>query len=346
MADVDEVARAGLEPVDTRADPLALVALQNTLQAAARNPVVGFPFGNPVSFEWRHQPQLRVPYRVAPKTNGVRVAVCLGLATRGGASTPAAFVMDRNCAVYGLVLDAAPLWVFSKGGTLLDAELVPARTPQETQAAGTPSDAAPSDAAGHPSAAWEIVIFDAASVGGVLIQAYPLSTRLEAAAKVAAQLSSPTIRFSVKRMVALRPGLTPEEVLGPEPRLPSDGFVLTPEYAPASTSGTAEAIFKLKDPHTLDVLWADTGLWYGDGSDFVSLLALRPDTTVEGLPSPPPLVRTVVELAIEEVTDRVLRLRFVGLRPGKRTPNNVRCVVRTLVSAQEHVALADIVAGL
>ena len=149
-------------------------------------------------------------------------------------------------------------------------------------------------------------------------------------------------------MVPLDAHTTGDAVQGPGsgPAVPSDGFVLTPEYAAVSTPGTAEAIFKLKDPHTLDVLWGDTGLWYGDGADFVALRALRPVVDVAGLPAQLPTAPVVVELAITDVTPERLALRFVGLRPGKRVPNNVRCVERTLVSAAEHVTLRDIVAAL
>ena len=337
MADVDDVACTGLTLLEEGAKaPEAAFAVQRVLLAAGRNPTVGFPFGNPVSFEWRHLPLLRVAYRVAPKTNGVRVALVLGVVpppagvaspssaagSAAAGAAPCAFLMDRTCRLFGLPLTAAPAWVFERGGTLLDAELVqdPAR-----------------------DGAWRLVVFDGALVGGLSMQQAPLSVRLQMAAGVVDKLAAPGFAFGVKTMVPLVAGVTAEAVLGPEPRLPSDGFVLTPEYAGATTAGTAETVFKLKDPHTLDIWWADTGLWYGDGADFVSLAMLRPEVVVQGLPDTPPVKPVVVELAITAVSDRTLTLQFVAHRPGKHAPNNARCVMRTLVSAQEGVTLADIV---
>ena len=331
MADLDEVAATGLVAVSDSAGRVAEAAVQGVLLAAHRHPTVGFPFGNPISFEWRHLPLIGVPYLVAAKTNGVRVAVCMGAAPGDGSAAPAApaaFLMDRNRVLYGLPLQGAPAWVFQGGGTLLDAEL----------AVG---------ASGDPDAGYIITVFDAALVGGIPVHTAALTTRLEMAASAVQELSSPLVRFVVKRMVPLTATLTAEEVLGPGPRAPSDGFILTPQYAAVSSSGTAEAIFKLKDPHTLDVLWGDTGLWYGDGADFVGLSALRPKVDISGLPSQAaPAEPVVVELAIVEITEELLQLQFVALRPGKRQPNNVRCVERTLVSAREKVGLLDIVQAL
>lgn len=128
---------------------------------------------------------------------------------------------------------------------------------------------------------------------------------------------------------------------------PHDGFVLTPEYGDCSGSGTAEFVLKLKDTHTLDLRWTDTGLWYGDGADYNTVHTLRPTVELINFPAARgPVTPVVVEAAATMPSPSTLHLTFLGVRPGKLEPNNVRCVTRTLVSVQEAATLESVVQAL
>lgn len=316
---MEDIVAAGFKSITTEA---AYRDAAVVLQAAARNTTRAvFPFGNPVSIERRHLAVFeQLPYWVAQKTNGCRVALLFG---RSVTDAPCAYMMSRAGDLFGLPCSgAAAQWVFRDGGTLLDGELVRC------------------DATG----AWFVLVFDAALIGGVSLAPFPLSERLQGIASVCEAFDDGGA-LTLRPKTMWRLGATTPGVVAHPGDFAVDGYILTPELDGPTGSGTAEAVFKIKAVHTLDVLLADGALLYGSAGDVVDVCTLRPVVTVVGLPTTPQERPVVVEVAITAVDAEHLELTFVMARPHKATPNNVRCVRRTLVSAMENVTLEDVFAS-
>jgi hypothetical protein len=106
-------------------------------------------------------------------------------------------------------------------------------------------------------------------------------------------------------------------------------------------------VFKQKPVHTLDLWVADDTLTFGREGEMRAVATLRSSVTVCGLETlgPPPVTGCVVEMAVTAVSDTALTLTALGFRPDKNSPNNLECVVKTLLSAADVVTLQDVVAA-
>jgi hypothetical protein len=292
-------------------------------QALARysRPPKRYPFGNPMSIERKDVPLVkRVGVWVAEKTDGVRVCLLL---TTTSENVTAAYLMDRNCTVYGCPLGASKS-MFKD--SLFDCEIV-----------GAPAGNAGSDA-------WTLVVFDVAVLkGDPGIGHQPLSARLKALETVIGTQVSvriPGVMAVPKPMYYMA---LPDKASG----LPSDGYILTAEGAPVSRPGSARDVWKIKAHHTIDLLVGpEKTLWCGDSGDLVALASLRyPD-----LPSLPHCLQAgdprVAEGTIVELEPRgtasAMVLAFVRVRSDRTTPNNLGCVVSTLKSVVDNVRVEDI----
>jgi hypothetical protein len=157
-----------------------------------------------------------------------------------------------------------------------------------------------------------------------------------------------------------------------ESDLPCDGYVLTPEMLPASRPGTAWSIFKLKAAHTVDLLWSDNRLWYGDGDSMFELSTLyqQPSSVTISFDDPPPstLSPAIVEMlpmisnvgpasllsarvpTIHGSLDtkdsialrRHIHLTFVSTRTDRDVPNNQVCILGSFNSVMDAVTLQSI----
>ncbi len=309
---VDDLRALGLTALGSKvALDIAGQVVGRLLDMAGR-PFGLYPFGNPVSAEtWHVGVVADTAYALAHKTDGVRAALCLGT-VRG---MRVAVAMDREGTLFDLPGTQAPSYVWD--GTLVDCELL-----------------------GAPGAV-QCVGFDAALLAGLRCASESLTERLQSMRMLLEQVTMPGVALQVKRMVPLVPGA--RDRLGPSP-WPSDGFILTPEHHAPPGPGTAEHIIKVKEVHSLDVLWTDGGpssLWFGDGAGTVALSTLRPEVQVLDMPPATAVAAgpIIVELAVVSVQKHKLELRYLRTRPGKSVPNNARCVRRTLLSAQDPVSL-------
>jgi hypothetical protein len=322
--------------------------------AAAR-----YPFGNPVSIEREHVAHVRMtPYWVAEKSDGVRVA--LVLTRTPGARTPVAVLLGRDDAASLLEVTCHAHFF---NDSVFDAELVPY-----------------GGGGGGPDALL-LLVFDAAVLAGDASVAHlPLSERravldavlpsqvvgdaaaratavaelrivaADAAVHVVAQPMLPLFGPRYRRDAALDDVAALHAAL----RHASDGYILTPEDAPAALPGTAPAVFKLKTVHTLDLRWNAGELWYASGDD---------DFPLHGIAAAAPFLaaartadalwarlRDVAPGAVVEVGvhvggvggDAAVYLSFERVRVDRAGPNQTLCATRTFASARDAVTLADV----
>ena len=278
------------------ASAVVQAAVNRTLAACGRLTDRRYPFGDPVSIEASHLPLLRAKtYLVADKSDGVRAAVVLAHA---GAVFYAACI-DRRGVMRALALTADEA-LFD--GTVLDCELVCTH-----------------------AGVYTFVVFDVACIAGdATVGSAPLRERLDAldAALVGAAINDTHIR--VKRMFDVRSEGCEAVFAAHAANLDyaTDGAILTPNQAGAPHSGTAPAILKLKDCHTIDFQWAGGELWFGDARELFQAHTLRLRFFEDELRHVP--FGGIVEMAPDSgvATAAALRdLHFVQARPDKSLPN-------------------------
>ena len=321
----------------THAPESAQRAVAATLKGIGRTGRHTYPFGNPVSVERCHVDVIKqLPYWVAEKTDGVRVAlICVSLP---GTTEAASYIMDRVGRLYGFPIAAAKTFF---DGSVFDAELV-----------------CQADNEMHT-----LLVFDVACLrGDGSIGSKPLSARLKAIhgvflrqddtrARDDAVLSNRVVsirrdvRVAAKDMYRLEDGVEAVHAAMKTLRHASDGYILTPEQGGASLPGTAWSTYKIKSAHTIDLLWTSGTLWYGEGETLFPITDLR----LAGMVRAPQYDATefkayagcIVEVT-PEVTDGCMTLSFLKLRTDRDAPNNVVCVTRTLKSALDAVTIVDV----
>ncbi len=304
---MDDVGAAGFKEASAE----AIRAAEHVIRASGRH---GFPFGLPVSIERERHLSLFTTreFWATPKIDGTRVAVIF--------SDKGPVLMDRARTCYALSVDKCP--GFFARGTLMDGEL----------------------AFNDVSKTWQVLVFDLAAVAGVPVTD-PLSKRLGALQALCPCVISSQVALVCKPMVRVTvEGLAALQTLLPHFR--ADGVIFTPEAEGPTRPGMAPHVLKMKTVHTLDLLWTDGGLWFGDAATTVPVSSLRPRVITTGFPPCPPTTATVIEAAVHHVSDQELHLHFQTLRPKKSDPNNTLCVTRTLVSAIDNLTIADIVHAL
>ena len=314
------------------------------LKAIGRAGKHAYPFGNPVSVERCHVSAIKqMPYWVAEKTDGVRVAlVCT---TLPGTTQGVSYLMDRVGRLYGLPI-AGSRDLFR--GSIFDAELV---HEQDTDV-------------------YTVQVFDVAALrGDAGIAARPYSERRAALFSVFPKVPVDTDRVTAvlgghilcgrhdvhllaKQMYPLHGDGSDVKGAVTALRHASDGYILTPEREGAPVPGTAWTTYKIKASHTIDLLWSGNTLWYGEGETLFPITDLR----VEGLVAAPTHVSEQYKDAagcVVEVTPTVLdddsapggkrmHLTFLKVRLDRDAPNNVVCVLRTLKSALDAVTIDDL----
>jgi hypothetical protein len=328
------------------ASPAGVAAFNALVAASNRVSASGFPFGNPVSIERHHVPIVASKqYWAAAKTDGIRVAVafCRDAGGVGAAAAAGGHVVLRTRAgqTKGLAVQAPDI-LFD--GTLLDVELA-------VQEGGSPQVV--------------LLVFDIAMFAGHFCSQEPLSRRLAHIRDVCAGVAPAVFPGGVLGSPRLVPkSMVPLWVTdrldgtdgpdGPDGTLAipthgcaADGYVFTPEDEPCARPGTAYTVFKAKPVHTLDLWVADDTLTFGREGEMRAVATLRPTVVARGLEAlgPPPVTGCVVEMAVSAVSDVSLVLTALGFRPDKNTPNNLECVVKTLLSAADVVTLQDVVAA-
>jgi len=295
-----------------QADDNAKLSASQFSAACGRPINLKYPFGNPVSIERTHLPIFAsASYMVADKSDGVRV--CIILSSMGNFKF--AVAMERTGKMYGLAMKTDAVFF---QGTIMDAELV--RTHDGN---------------------WRVLLFDACAIAGnTNVEYLSLPERLELLESCMPNMSllSPNWTMEVKKMFPLK---------GPRDALPkylealaynTDGFILTPEQEPASQSGTAPHIFKIKTCHTMDFLWSGNMLWYGDQKE------LFPITNIP-LPFDGTQLKHVRNGAVVEMSPQVDKagvitmIHFAQERPDKDTPNSYFTVHRTLQSVIDAITL-------
>jgi hypothetical protein len=300
-------------------NPIGQSAIRALCTHCARPHTTTYPFGNPVSAERSHMDILaKVPYLVADKSDGVRVCVLFGCHQ----GVYVAALQDRTGRLYGVEVSAdAALFQ----GTMLDAELV--RTGQGVYA---------------------LLVFDACCIAGSRqVEHMPLTDRLEALRTCTTpeflRFANPNLSLSVKPMFDVLNTKALEAHLRGLP-YETDGFILTPDQEPASGPGTAPGILKLKTHHTLDFMWMNNMLWFGDTKDLFPVASVQLAFEPAQLVAVPP--GAIVEMTPQ--TDRhgnVVMLHYCQTRPDKDTPNGYITVTRTLHSIRDNVTLAEVVAA-
>ena len=297
--------------------------VKDVLIRAGRYSPATYPFGNPISMETCHIPVVAsTGYWATKKTDGTRV--CLLFCTVGSGATlcKVAVAMDRVGNLFGLKVSCDP-HLFA--GSIFDAELV--------QCPG--------------SADFKIQIFDVAMLEGERLDREPLSARLALIEDVFADTVCllPRVSFETKKMVRLQNlrDLLNEEQPGPggaPPCVPTDGFILTPEDGPAALPGTAWAVFKIKEHHTVDLLLTDAELWYGSGDELLRVDAFpgyegRVEVTDDLTKLPD---GSIIEFQVG-IAAKGLVLTKKCVREDKATPNNAFCLTRTLASIVDSVTI-------
>ena len=300
-----------LEPVRCRD------AVVDVLIRAGRHSPTAYPFGNPISMEACHIPIVTAKgYWVTKKTDGTRVCLLFYTAGSGASAFKMAVVMDRVGNLYGLKVSCDP---FLFKGSIFDAELV--RCPD--------------------SGRFKIQVFDVAMLEGELLDREALSTRLQLISDVLEDTTclAPSASFEAKKMVRLQ-NLADLLTRHESELVPTDGFILTPEKGPAALPGTAWAVFKIKERHTVDLLLTDAVLWYGSGDE---LLRVDAFPGLEGRVVAADDLTKLPDGRIFEfevcVTDAGLVLTKKCIREDKSTPNNAFCISRTLVSIRDAVTI-------
>ena len=274
-----------------------------------------YPFGDPVSLSASHLDQLRArKYYAADKSDGVRACCVLA----GSAVGYHAVLLGRRGQAKGLAA-AADAALFR--GTVLDGELVQAG-----------------------AAGWRYVVFDVAVLGGSsMVASLTLSGRLAA---VGAALAAADLQWEGGIQVCVKPMFPlPERADQLQAWLAglpyaSDGVILTPWQDGAPLPGTAHAVFKVKQCHTLDFYWHDGQLWFGSEQEMFPAARL-------GMVFDPAQLRGVPNGSIVEMAPDAggggggssLRLHYYQPRPDKRTPNAFGTVQGTLQSIADGLTL-------
>jgi len=253
-------------------------------------------------------------YWVTDKSDGVRA--CLVLCR--SPSTFVSVLVDRKGGMFAVSVQADEA-LFA--GTVVDAEVVH----------------------GHDGG-FVLLLFDTCCVAGRReVEHEPLSVRLKVLREVvclALSFRRPGVAVVTKPMFDLADsaGLAAHMArLGYE----TDGYILTPDSDDASPPGTAPGILKLKTDHTLDFLWADGMLWFGDQTDLFPAqhlgLAFQPQQ-LGGVRN-----HAVVEMVPQTNKDgQVVMMHYLQERPDKDTPNSYVTVTRTLQSVRDNVTLESI----
>lgn len=286
-----------------------------------------YPFSNPVSITRQHVPLVHAqPYWVAEKTDGVRV--CLVLTCRAD-GTRTSVLIDRRGQVYGLPVRASEDLFH---GSVFDGELVRVE--------------------GSGSATYKYLVFDVAAIAGVTVGGVadePYSGRRKLVANLfdeGAPLITclhPNLTFVPKHMVLLGDVRSGAAQLPRADGHASDGYMLTPENGPVPPPGIDRSTFKVKAVHTVDFLWSDGMLWFGDGESRHPVTRLRDDVIVdvasfEGVPA-----GVIVETVPELLPTGALSLRLDKQRPDRAAPNGTVSAQGTLQSARDAVTIEDVV---
>lgn len=278
-----------------------------------------YPFGNPVSAERLHLDYVRKQeYLVTDKSDGVRGCfVCCETDT----TFVSAFV-DRRCNMYGIAVDA------DEGlynGTVLDAEIVQSGDGRIF-----------------------VLVFDTCAIGGIPdVQTESLQRRLQFARDIVlpnCSFKRPEIALHVKQMFSVsdKESMTKMKQHVSSLEYDTDGYILTPAYDGASTPGKADRIIKLKDDHTLDFMWSNDMLWFGDESEFFPATYVHLTFETRQLRNIAP--GTIVEMVPQkDKANNVVMMHFAQERPDKDCPNSYLTVTRTLVSIKDAVTLDAIV---
>ena len=301
-------------------DSASRTAVNSVLQKSGRLVILrsgqqSYPFGNPVSAERLHLDFVkRQEYLVTDKSDGVRG--CL-VCCQTESTFVSAFV-DRRCNMYGIAIDADE-GIFQ--GTVLDAEIVQTRDDKTF-----------------------VLVFDTCAIGGIQeVELDSLQRRLQFVRDVVlpnCAFKRPGIVLQVKQMFEASNSETKAKIKEHLSSLEydTDGYILTPAYDAASTPGKAERVIKLKDDHTLDFMWSNDMLWFGDESEFFPAtyvhLAFEPRQLRNIAPG------TIVEMVPQkDKAGNVVMLHFAQERPDKDCPNSYLTVTRTLVSIKDAVTL-------
>jgi hypothetical protein len=318
-------------------------AVSQALRQVGRAGRHTFPFGNPVSIERSHVAVIKqLPYWVAEKTDGVRVAI---ICTRTPGTTQAvSYIMDRMGQLYGLPLLCSQR-VFD--GSLFDAELVhepdtDTYAVQVFDVAALHGDACIGKASFTARRAVLQTLFHASDADWTADRSSALLTgRILSGRRDLHFVAKPA--FQLTNCDALQTAVS-------ELRHATDGYILTPDGEGASEPGTAWTTYKVKTCHTIDLLWSANTLWYGEGDTLYPILDLRIHDDADVLITFDKTEFKTDAGCIVEVSPSIradgatLHLTFVKARPDRDTPNNVVCVCRTLKSALDNICLDDVIA--
>lgn len=305
-----------------------------------------YPFGKPISVERSHIPLIKSrPYWVCEKTDGLRVALVF---LKNASAKPVAYMIDTIGKIYGLQVSAAAAYF---EGSLFDGELVYRPDTRD----------------------YAVLVFDVACVhGDASIAAKPYADRRDIIRRVfpSACVSEDTARRSVLLegfILSGRPGVNllrkdmytldqAADLKAAVKTLPhaSDGFILTPDDDSCPGPGTAWTTYKIKERHTIDLLWDGTELWYGNGAELFPISGLNLADIASGDAKLDKIVYTKGDLAsfasgsILEMTPEILAGGFICLRLEKKrvdceVPNNILCVSRTIKSVVDGISLDDFI---
>ena len=340
---------AGIHPFPTLAPMEALKVMGDSKAVRAAfarygrlNQRTQYPFGNPVSIERGHLPALtRERYWVTDKVDGMRA--CMVLTTDPATGAGLAALMDRRGTLYGLPVACDGAYF---DDSIFDCEVVVS------------------------SGRTTVLVFDTCVIcGDDSVGAGPLSARLKELAEVfptgldiaptRTQIAAgvPGMVFVAKPMTPLGgpawgPAVPVFRVGAPKsfPGFPTDGYILTPDGEGSPPPGTATTTLKVKTAHTLDLLWIDRDLYFGPGSNQVSVRTIsQPDLPAVGFE--PREFAGVPDGSVVEVEPvpvdgdpGALRLALVRNRPDRTAPNHMKCVLSTIRSALDNVSMEDVVA--
>jgi hypothetical protein len=262
--------------------------------------------------------------------------------------------MDRSCKFYGISL-AAPEHLYD--GSVFDCELVAVKGPvpfllSVFDCACIEGD----DKCGRDPLSKRLLAIACTfpSIADASVEVWECPRTLASANGVIAScmdtlriVSKPMARLSeLESLAAVR------QLACPVIDVPCDGYVLTPEAQGAPLPGTAWDVLKVKAVHTIDLLWKDGLLWYGDGdalqtADMLSVPGLR----VSAVADVPLWVKSgvIVEMSPTLVGDehrgesRAVRMTFRAVRKDRDAPNSRTCILGTLSSAKDAVTLGDVI---
>jgi len=332
---------------------------QQAVRAALGRPTVShIPADNPVSLDRTTLPLLQaMEYTAAHKADGVRYFLVLA----SHEDQPVGALVDRAGSTYQVLLHARKaLYV---RGSVFDGELCPG--------AG-------------PSGEALFLVFNALVVSGVAMRDLDYNQRLHAVRTHFPARVLPSTVATASHLVggyvrALDPGLhllaketVPFAQLASLPAVPypTDGLLFTPTHE-GVRSGRNPHLLKWKRTNPLDVrlrVEPDGPLTMtldddGAAALLLDVLQARYATVAWGprMRLLEAIVRgahrcsrafsgrtetfeAIVELACERRGDDTLELNYLRLRPDKGTPNNVHTVTRTLLSIEDNITDAELLA--